>query len=114
MIEPILHAVAADHVFDGAAVHKSATVIVDDARIVQVVPQVDVPRTIALQVLPKGAWLAPGFIDLQVNGGGDVLSRSCADKGLCKPGGSPASLACHRPHNSAVRMSASICEINAP
>ena len=24
-------------------------------------------------VLPDGAWLAPGFIDLQVNGGGDVL-----------------------------------------
>jgi N-acetylglucosamine-6-phosphate deacetylase len=23
--------------------------------------------------LPEGAWLAPGFIDLQVNGGGDVL-----------------------------------------
>src|SRR6516164_5308478 len=71
MIEPILHAVAADHVFDGAAVRESAAVIVDDARIVQVVPQVDVPRTIALQVLPEGAWLAPGFIDLQVNGGGD-------------------------------------------
>jgi N-acetylglucosamine-6-phosphate deacetylase len=25
------------------------------------------------QVLPEGAWLAPGFIDIQVNGGGDVL-----------------------------------------
>jgi N-acetylglucosamine-6-phosphate deacetylase len=24
-------------------------------------------------VLPDGAWLAPGFIDVQVNGGGDVL-----------------------------------------
>jgi N-acetylglucosamine-6-phosphate deacetylase len=73
MIEPISHAVAADHVFDGAAVHESAAVIVDDARILQVVPQVDVPRTIAIQILPEGAWLAPGFIDLQVNGGGDVL-----------------------------------------
>ena len=23
--------------------------------------------------MPAGAWLAPGFIDVQVNGGGDVL-----------------------------------------
>jgi hypothetical protein len=45
MTQPILHAVAADHVFDGAAVHEIAAVIVDDARILQVVPQVDVPRT---------------------------------------------------------------------
>ena len=26
-----------------------------------------------VQVLPGDAWLAPGFIDVQVNGGGDVL-----------------------------------------
>jgi N-acetylglucosamine-6-phosphate deacetylase len=31
------------------------------------------PRKIAAQHLPAGVWLAPGFIDLQVNGGGDVL-----------------------------------------
>ena len=23
--------------------------------------------------MPDGVWLAPGFIDIQVNGGGDVL-----------------------------------------
>src|SRR5260370_36297852 len=73
MIEPALHAVVADHVFDGAAVHKSAAVIMHGTRISQVVPRADVPRTISVRVLPEGAWLAPGFIDLQVNGGGDVL-----------------------------------------
>jgi N-acetylglucosamine-6-phosphate deacetylase len=26
-----------------------------------------------VRTLPEGAWLAPGFIDVQVNGGGDVL-----------------------------------------
>jgi N-acetylglucosamine-6-phosphate deacetylase len=31
------------------------------------------PKTIEARHLPPGAWLAPGFIDLQVNGGGDVL-----------------------------------------
>ena len=34
-------------------------------------------RTVSLhsrrKILPEGAWLAPGFIDVQVNGGGDVL-----------------------------------------
>ncbi len=67
------HAIAADHVFDGAAVRERTAVVVDGSRIVDLVPREDLPRTIATRVLPEGAWLAPGFIDLQVNGGGDVL-----------------------------------------
>ena len=67
------HAIAADHVFDGAAVRQRTAVVVDGARIVDLVPRADLPRTIPVRVLPDGAWLAPGFIDLQVNGGGDVL-----------------------------------------
>jgi N-acetylglucosamine-6-phosphate deacetylase len=73
MIEPALHAVVADHVFDGSSVHESAAVIMHGARIAQVMPRAEVPRTISVRVLPEDAWLAPGFIDLQVNGGGDVL-----------------------------------------
>jgi N-acetylglucosamine-6-phosphate deacetylase len=68
-----LHAIAADHVFDGTAVHERAAVIVDGARIADLVPTTDLPRTISTRRLPEGAWLAPGFVDLQVNGGGDVL-----------------------------------------
>ena len=68
-----LHAVVADRVFDGNTVHESTAVIMQGARIAQVVPRADVPRTMSVRVLPEGAWLAPGFIDLQVNGGGDVL-----------------------------------------
>jgi N-acetylglucosamine-6-phosphate deacetylase len=48
-------------------------VIMHGARIAQVMPRAEVPRTISVRVLPEDAWLAPGFIDLQVNGGGDVL-----------------------------------------
>jgi N-acetylglucosamine-6-phosphate deacetylase len=73
MIEPALHAVAADHVFDGSAVHESAAVIIQGSRIAQILPRAELPRAISLRSLPEGAWLAPGFIDLQVNGGGDVL-----------------------------------------
>jgi N-acetylglucosamine-6-phosphate deacetylase len=73
MTTPVLHAIAADHVFDGAVVHERAAVVVDGAGIVDLVPRADLPRTTPVRVLPDGAWLAPGFIDLQVNGGGDVL-----------------------------------------
>lgn len=68
-----LHAIAADHVFDGAAVRERTAVVVDGSRIAELVPRSDLPRTMPVRVLPEGAWLAPGFIDLQVNGGGDVL-----------------------------------------
>jgi len=68
-----LHAIAADHVFDGAAVRERTAVVIDGARIADVVATTDLPRTISTRALPQDAWLAPGFIDLQVNGGGDVL-----------------------------------------
>lgn len=67
------HAVAADHVFDGGVVHEDAAVLIDGTLIARVVPRRDVPGVIKVHTLPAGAWLAPGFIDLQVNGGGDVL-----------------------------------------
>lgn len=68
-----LHAVAADIVFDGAVGHAHAAVVLDGARIVRIVPRQDIAGIEAVRVLPQGVWLVPGFIDLQVNGGGDVL-----------------------------------------
>jgi N-acetylglucosamine-6-phosphate deacetylase len=65
------HAVAADHVFDGATLHRHAAVVIEGSGIVGLVPRRDVSGDV--RVLPDGAWLAPGFIDVQVNGGGDVL-----------------------------------------
>lgn len=66
-------AVAADHIFDGAAVHRKAAVLIERGDIVRIVPRADLPHSMPVRVLPAGAWLAPGFIDIQVNGGGDVL-----------------------------------------
>lgn len=73
MNQRVPHAIAADYVFDGTVVRERTAVIVDGSRIVDVVRTTDLPRTISIRALPEGAWLAPGFIDLQVNGGGDVL-----------------------------------------
>jgi N-acetylglucosamine-6-phosphate deacetylase len=65
-------AIAAGHVFDGAVVHRNAAVVIDGTQIAGIVPHDEVPSSMAVRPF-GGAWLAPGFIDIQVNGGGDVL-----------------------------------------
>ena len=67
------HAVAAKKVFDGFDLHDDAAVLIRDDRIAGVVARGEVPANVPLHDLPEEAWLAPGFIDIQVNGGGDVL-----------------------------------------
>jgi N-acetylglucosamine-6-phosphate deacetylase len=66
-------AIAASCVFDGAVAHRDAAVIVAGDRIERLVPRKELPANVPIDELPEGVWLAPGFIDLQVNGGGDVL-----------------------------------------
>jgi len=73
MKEPKLQALVADHVFDGAAVRENTAVVIDGSRIADLVPASKLSTGISVRNLPAGTWLAPGFIDLQVNGGGDVL-----------------------------------------
>jgi N-acetylglucosamine-6-phosphate deacetylase len=73
MSTPAQHAVAADYVFDGTAVRRNAAVVIAGPRIIAVMPRSELPAAMPVHALPDGAWLAPGFIDLQVNGGGDVL-----------------------------------------
>jgi N-acetylglucosamine-6-phosphate deacetylase len=67
------HALIADLVFDGIAVRQGAAVVMEGAKITGVFPAAELPRSIPSRSLPDGMWLAPGFIDVQVNGGGDVL-----------------------------------------
>ncbi len=67
------HLIAADHVFDGHVIHRDSAVLVDEGLIAAIVPRSELPVAIPVHSLPAGAWLAPGFIDVQVNGGGDVL-----------------------------------------
>jgi N-acetylglucosamine-6-phosphate deacetylase len=66
-------AVAADVVFDGEKRHDDFAVVIEDTRIAALTPRSDLPSSIEVYNVPQGAWLAPGFIDTQVNGGGDVL-----------------------------------------
>lgn len=73
MNAPKLRAIAADHVFDGSTLHHNAAVLIEGAQIANIIARADLPPSVAATELPKGAWLAPGFVDIQVNGGGDVL-----------------------------------------
>ena len=67
------HAVAAGTLFDGSRLHRDCAVIVEGANIMGLVARHELSGTIPVCALPEGTWLAPGFIDAQVNGGGDVL-----------------------------------------
>jgi N-acetylglucosamine-6-phosphate deacetylase len=66
-------AVAADYVFDGATLRRDCAVVIDGSRIRSVIRRDELSASVPTRHLPEGAWLAPGFIDTQVNGGGDML-----------------------------------------
>lgn len=73
MNTPNRHAVAADSVFDGITVRHNCAVVIEGKQIVGVVTRRGLSDDLPVRELPDGQWLAPGFIDVQVNGGGDRL-----------------------------------------
>jgi N-acetylglucosamine-6-phosphate deacetylase len=91
MSAPSKHAIAADCVFDGTVVRRNAAVVVEGSCVAAVVPRAELGASMPVRALPEGAWLAPGFIDLQVNGGGDVLFND-----MPTPEGIRAIAAAHR------------------
>jgi len=66
-------AIVADRVFDGRGWHLNAAVMVQDGRIAGFASPGEVPSDWAQSRVPAGVFVAAGFIDLQVNGGGGVL-----------------------------------------
>lgn len=59
-------------VFDGEVIHSGLAVVIDGARIAEVVTAEGLARDIRRRVL-NGGLLVPGYIDVQVNGGGGAL-----------------------------------------
>lgn len=66
-------AIISDRVFDGRRWHAHAAVLVDEGHIRGITAVGEIPHDWPQQRLPAGGFLAPGFIDLQVNGGGGIL-----------------------------------------
>jgi len=66
-------AIFADRIFDGRRWHQDGALIIEGGRIFDVAVGADFSRGHRQHRLQAGAFLAPGFIDLQVNGGGGIL-----------------------------------------
>ncbi len=72
-----MKAIFAPTIFDGEQEHPEAVLLIDGDRILGMVPEP--PPGVEVEELREGAMLAPGFIDLQVNGGGGVLLNHRVD-----------------------------------
>ena len=69
----MLQAIVNGCIFDGESVHEHKAVLIEGEHIVAVVDPEQVPADIGASYDLEGGTLIPGFIDLQVNGGGGVL-----------------------------------------
>jgi N-acetylglucosamine-6-phosphate deacetylase len=69
----ITHAVAARTLFDGVNLRNNMAVLIHGEQIVGISGRDELSSSVPVQELPDTVWLVPGFIDIQVNGGGDLL-----------------------------------------
>ena len=69
----MLQAIVNGCIFDGESVREHKAVLIEGEHIVAVVDPEQVPADIGASYDLEGGTLIPGFIDLQVNGGGGVL-----------------------------------------
>src|SRR5258705_1408368 len=78
-LEPAEHArrpqlaISADRIFDGYRWHNDAVISIDRGVVQCIAPRDQSADDWPNEVMPPGTVLAPGFIDLQVNGGGGIL-----------------------------------------
>ena len=66
-------AISADRIFDGVRWHDNAAVVIRQGFVEGIAARGEINPETATEVMPPGTLLAPGFIDLQVNGGGGIL-----------------------------------------
>jgi N-acetylglucosamine-6-phosphate deacetylase len=65
-------ALAGADIFDGTVIRADHAVLIQDGRIAALLPRAQLGADIRIEQL-EGGLLAPGFVDVQVNGGGGVL-----------------------------------------
>ena len=59
-------------IFDGETEHSASALAIDNGRVVAIVLASNVPANAAVTRFDTG-MIAPGFVDLQVNGGGGIM-----------------------------------------
>ncbi|KFL31591.1 N-acetylglucosamine-6-phosphate deacetylase [Devosia riboflavina] len=67
-----LLAITGARIFDSATWHDNAALLIEFGYVAGIVPASDIPAN-AERVTLDGGMIVPGFIDLQVNGGGGIL-----------------------------------------
>lgn len=72
-----LQAFAATRIFDGLKWSHESALLVAEGRLAAIVPQTEIPLGAKITQLDTG-FLCPGFVDLQVNGGGGVLLNNAS------------------------------------
>lgn len=88
-------AIRTPRLFDADGFTDDRVVVVENGRIVAIVAAGEAPPLVPLHELPPGTLLAPGFIDVQVNGGGGILLNEEPS-----PAGAAAIIAAHRRHGT--------------
>ena len=71
--EPPPFAISADRIFDGYRWHNHALILIAGGIVQSITSRDESASRWSTEVMPPGTILAPGFIDLQVNGGGGIL-----------------------------------------
>ncbi len=66
------HAFAGAEIFDGTVRHSGHALVVEGGQVAGIVPEATLDPALTVTRL-AGGWICPGFVDLQVNGGGGVM-----------------------------------------
>src|SRR6266446_10080893 len=66
-------AISAERIFDGCGWHNDSVILIDGGLVQRIAPHDQSAGDWPIELMPPGTVLAPGFIDLQVNGGGGIL-----------------------------------------
>jgi len=77
-MNPTATAYVGVEIFDGHKRHKNSALVVESGRVERILPADDLPGNSKLIAL-EGGTLAPGLVDLQVNGGGGVMLNNAPD-----------------------------------
>jgi N-acetylglucosamine-6-phosphate deacetylase len=73
-----MRAVCCPRIFDGASWHENSALLIENGRSAGIVSREELPANVPVEEA-SGTMLVPGFIDLQVNGGGGVLFNEKPD-----------------------------------